>query len=199
MRLFYAPASPFAAKARMAARHCGIAVDSVSTDTASEPEDLLSANPLGKIPALLLDDGTAVFDSRVICELFDRMSGNQLIPQGLEAWQAAKIVEAAVDGVTDALILSVYEVRFRPEDKRHQPWVDKQLRKADRGLDFLEEQIAGLGDDLTIAHFALAGLLGWMELRFVGKLAKERPALAAWIEAFPTLFPDYSELGPKAN
>ncbi|MEX6506552.1 glutathione S-transferase family protein [Jiella sp. M17.18] len=198
MRLYYSRASPFAAKARMAARHCDLPVETVPADTSAEPADLLAANPLGKIPVLVLDDGTAVYDSAVICDYFDRMSGNQLVPQELGAWRFVKTFEALADGVGDALILVVYEARFRPEDKRHQGWVDKQMRKADRGLAALETMLDELPDGPTTAHFALAALLGWMELRFAGKIAGERPKLAAWLADFPALFPAFEELRPRA-
>ena len=98
------------------------------------------------------------------------MSGNQMVPQAIEPWRIAATVEATADGIVDALILSVYEVRYRPEDKRHQPWVDKQLRKADRGLATLEQQILELPEGLTTGHFAVAALLGWATMRFPGKI-----------------------------
>lgn len=198
MRLFYSSASPFASKVRMAAHHCDLALDCVSTDTSAEPDDLLSANPLGKIPALVLDDGGVLYDSAVICDYFDKMTGGQLVPQGIDDWRAVKLVEATADGVGDALILTVYEERYRPEDKRHQPWVEKQTRKADRGLEVLETMVANLPDRLTTAHFALASLFGWMDIRFAGKLAAERPALAEWYAGFPNAFPAFENLRPKA-
>lgn len=197
MRLYYSPASPFAAKARMAANHCGIAVDAARTDTSAEPDELIRANPLGKIPVLVLDDGRTVFDSSVICDYFDKISGNQLQPQTAEAWQTAKVYEAAVDGTIDALILTVYEARYRPEDMRHQPWVDMQMRKADRGLAWLEAHLDGIGSQITVAHLALASLLGWMGIRFAEKLANDHPRLASWIETFPESFPAYEQLKPS--
>ncbi len=197
MRLYYSAPSPFAAKVRMAASHCGIAVETVPVDTTAEPDQLLKANPLGKIPVLVMDDGATVYDSRVICALFDRMSGNQMVPQAIEPWRIAATVEATADGIVDALILSVYEVRYRPEDKRHQPWVDKQLRKADRGLASLEQQILELPEDLTIGHFAVAALLGWATMRFPGKIEGERPQLAAWLQRFEQQFPAYADLKPS--
>ena len=199
MRLYYSPASPFAAKARMAASHCGIAIDAVKTDTSAEPGELLKANPLGKIPALVLDDGQTIFDSGVICDYFDRISGNQLQPQTVEAWRTAKVFEAAADGTMEALILVLYEARYRPEGMRHKPWTDMQMRKADRSLDYLEAHLDGIGEAVTIAHFALAALIGWMAIRFDGKIAGEHPKLQAWIEAFPERFPAYEQLKPQVS
>ncbi|HEX2018019.1 MAG TPA: glutathione S-transferase [Aurantimonas sp.] len=197
MRLFYAPASPFAAKVRMAASHCGLELDEVAVDTAAEPTELLAANPLGKIPTLVTDEGNPVFDSSVICDLFDRMSGNQLVPQPIDEWQAIKTFEATVDGVIDALLLTVYEVRYRPEDKRYDGWVDKQIRKGDRGLVLLDQRLDQLPTELTTAHFALAGLLGWMNLRFPGKAAGEFPRLAAWLDAFCEANPALAAFVPQ--
>ena len=193
MRLYASLPSPFAAKVRMAARHCDIALEEFAVDTSAEPMELTTANPLGKIPIVLTDEGAAVYDSRVICDLFDRMSGNQLLPQVLDEWRVVKTMEALADGATDALILTVYESRYRPEEKRHQPWVDKQSRKAQRALAVLEDRIGELPDRLTTAHFAIAALLGWMAFRFEGRVAKEFPALADWLEQFPQIFPAYEE------
>lgn len=198
MHLYYSAPSPFAAKVRMVAHHCGLALEDVSVDTSAEPAELLAANPLGKIPALVLEDGTSVYDSRVICELFDRMSGLRLIPQAIDAWRSVKTFEAVADGVADALVLTLYEVRYRPEEKRHQAWVDKQMRKADRGLALIEDRIDELPNELTIAHFALGALLGWIRLRFPGKIDREHPALARWLENFRQVFPAYDELKPRA-
>jgi glutathione S-transferase len=197
MRLFSSPASPFAAKVRMAAHHVGIPIETIATDTGAEPADLLAANPLGKIPALVLDDGTVLFDSKVICDYLDRRSGHKLVPQDEAGWLRTKRLEATADGIGDAAILTLYEVRYRPEDKRHQPWVDKQMRKAFRALDSLEAQIDELGPDLTTAHFAVGGVLGWLNLRFKGQWEEGRPRLVAWQAAFGDVFPAYEELKPR--
>lgn len=197
MRLFTSSASPFAAKVRMAAYHCDIAIDLVPTDTALEPADLLAANPLGKIPALILPDGKALYDSAVICDWLDRQSGHRLVPQDEAGWLTCKRIEATADGVVDGAILSVYEVRYRPEEKRHQPWVDKQLRKTWRGLDVLDASIGDLGRTPTTAHFAVAGLLGWFDIRFKGQWEERYPKLKAWYDAFPEIFPAFEDLKPK--
>jgi glutathione S-transferase len=194
MRLLYAPASPFAAKVRMAAHHVGIPLEATIVDTAADPAELLAANPLGKIPTLILDDGTPLYDSRVIVEYLDRLSGNLLIPQTDAEWLKARRIEATADGTTDGAILTVYEVRFRPEEKRYQGWVDRQWNKAQRGLAILEQDVRTLAPEPNIAHFAVAGLLGWMSLRFAGRWEADHPALTAWIGEFAQTFPAYAEL-----
>lgn len=197
MQLFISSASPFVAKVRMAAHHSGVAIETIATDTGAEPADLLAANPLGKIPALVMDDGTALYDSAVICDWIDRQGGHRLVPQDAAGWLLTKRVEATADGIADAAILTLYEQRYRPEDKRHQPWVDKQLRKAWRGMDVLEGLIASLGKEPSTAHFAVAALLGWLDLRFHGQWEERYPSLSAWIAAFPESFPAYEELKPR--
>lgn len=196
MKVFYSLPSPFAAKVRMAARHCDLSVEAIAVDTSKEPSELLSANPIGKIPTLLLDDGTSVYDSRVICEYLDRISGNLLIPQTSEAWLQARRVETLADAVCDAGILCAYEVRYRPEEKRHQPWVDKQWRRVLRTLDSLESEIDALPSDPQIGHFALAATLGWLEVRFPGEWSVQTPKLEAWLERFFSAHPHFAELRP---
>lgn len=198
MRLFYAPASPFAAKVRMAAAHCGITLDLVQTDTGAEPADLLAVNPLGKIPTLIAKDGAALYDSAVICDYLDRLSGHQLVPQSEAGWLLVKRIAATADGVADAALLSVYEKRMRPEERQHQPWVDRQLGKAWRSLAVLESNIASLGAEPNLAHFALGSVLGYLDLRFKGQWEDKHPQLVAWLAAFPAVFPAYAELKPQA-
>lgn len=198
MRLFYSAPSPFAAKVRMAARICDLDLDLVVTDTSAEPADLLAANPLGKIPALVLDNGGVLYDSPVICEYFDRLSGNLLIPQTTEAWLQAKRTEALADGTAEAAMAVLYEKRYRPEEKWHAPWMDKQWRRAGRGLDQLDAEIDSLPTTVGLGHVAVAAALGWLELRFSGQWQAGRPKLAAWLDRFPEAFPPFAELRPKA-
>lgn len=196
MRLLGAPASPFVAKVRMAGVVAGIDLELETVDFIGNSDLLNSSNPLGKIPALILDNGDAVFDSSVICEVLDRMSGNQLIPQTVEGFRKIRTFDAAVTGTTDALALCVYEVRYRPEEKRHSAWTDRQMAKADRGLRWLEEHLDDLGEDVGLGHCALAALVSWMDLRFEGKVAKEAPKLVDWAETFFEQHPDIAAKKP---
>lgn len=191
MRLYASAASPYAAKVRMAAYHCGIELEEISVDTSAEPIELTTANPLGKIPVVIEDDGRAIYDSRVICDWFDRISGNQLQPQTDDEWRFAKIVEALADGVGDALLLMVYEERARPVEKQHSDWLEKQDRKVKRGLAVLEDRVGELPDRVTIGHLAVAALLSWMEFRFEGRIRRDYPVLQSWLEDFAETFPGY--------
>ncbi len=168
MKVLYSPASPYSAKVRMAARLSGLPVESELVKTDEEPARLVDNNPLGKIPVLLREDGSAIFDSRAIMHFLDRESGGKLYPADPAARTEAEVLEALADGITDSLIAHVYERRYRPEEKIHQPWLDRQWSKVVRGLAFLEANPVSFGNGLTGGHIALAALAGYLGLRFAG-------------------------------
>ncbi|KAB0680686.1 glutathione S-transferase family protein [Aureimonas leprariae] len=197
MRLLYSGTSPYSAKVRMAARLCGIALDETVVDTTVEPDELTSVNPLGKIPALVLDDGQALYDSPVICEYLDRQSGNRIVPQTNAEWLAAKRLEALADGVVDAAILIVYENRFRPEEIRHQPSMDKQWRRAERGLAAIEREIGEVPAEPTVGHLAVAAMAGWLDIRFADRWDANHAALRDWAQGFYAAFPALADVKPK--
>lgn len=194
MKVLYAPASPYSAKVRMAARHCGIDFESVKTDTGAEAPDLVDNNPLGKIPTLITEDGSAVYDSRAIMQYLDRMSGKKLYPRNAAKRTEAEVLEALCDGICDALLLMIYERRFRPEEKVHQDWLDRQWRKVERGLDQLNANLPRTNKSLHGGHFALAALVSYLTLRFDGKWERGRAKLKNWPAKFEKFFPDYSAL-----
>ena len=113
--ILYSPPSPYSAKVRMAAAWCGLGIDARVVNTADEPAELLAANPLGKIPVLVTDDGEGIFDSRVITQHLNRMSGGALYPRKAERRLQAEKLEAIADGINDCLLAHVYERRTRPE------------------------------------------------------------------------------------
>lgn len=198
MKLLYSPASPYSAKCRMAARHLGIAIEEVRTDTNAEPAELLDNNPLGKIPVLIRDGDAPIYDSVAIMHFLDRKSDGALYPKKPEKRTDAEVLEALCDGITDCLIAIIYERRFRPEEKIHQGWIDKQWGKVVRGLDHLENNLPKTEKKLHGGHFALAALIGYLDLRFPGQWAEGRPNLAAWPEKFSALFPDHASMKPAA-
>src|SRR5215204_2291311 len=111
-----APASPFGRKVKIAAAICGfsdrLAIE--GTDTGDPADSIRRQNPLGKIPTLVLEDGTTLFDSRVIVEFLDaEAGGGKIIPAGGRERFAALRSQALADGIMDAALLQVYEKRWR--------------------------------------------------------------------------------------
>ncbi|KXG86359.1 glutathione S-transferase [Agrobacterium bohemicum] len=198
MELLYSPASPYSAKVRMAARYLDIDVTSISVDTSAQPATLMDNNPLGKIPVLILDEGGSVYDSVAIMHYLDRLSGAKLYPKKGEKRTEAEVLEALCDGIMDCLLAIVYERRSRPEDKVHQPWIDKQWSKVVKGLDYLNANLPKTGKKLHGGHFALAAMIGYLDLRFAGEWAGGRKTLADWPETFGKRFKDYAEMKAPA-
>lgn len=179
------PASPFGRKVKIAAKMLGLMerITVEDTDTVSAADTIRKQNPLGKIPALILEDGQALYDSRVIVEYLDYLAGGDaLIPAAPAARFRALTGQALADGLMDAALLQVYEVRFREEDIRSGKWVDHQAGKVTRALATLEAHPPQ--GAVTIAHIATACALGYLDLRFEGKWRSEHPKCVAWLEAF---------------
>lgn len=197
MKILYSPASPYSAKVRMAAHYCGFDFESVPTDTNADPDLLIESNPLGKIPTLIDDNGRAIYDSRAIMQYLDRMSGRSLFPRNADKRTEAELLEALCDGTTDCLLAIVYERRFRPEEKVHAPWIDRQWSKVERSLDMLNDNLPRTAKKLHGGHFALAGLLGYLALRFEGQWERGRPKLKNWPTKFAKFFPDHDQLKPQ--
>lgn len=197
MRLLFSPTSPYSAKVRMTAHALNLNVVPEKVDTSSDPALLISNNPLGKIPVLLTDEGDAVYDSRAIMQFLDRLSGSKVFPGNDAAKTKAQVLEATADGITDCLLAIVYEKRFHPADKIHEPWIDRQKTKASRGLAHLETLDLDLSQGLNGGHFAVAALLGYLELRFSGEFTDTRPNLTKFVSDFTDAFPDYPAMKPQ--
>lgn len=198
MELLYSPASPYSAKVRMAARHLGLDIKDVRVDTSAQPATLMDNNPLGKIPVLLLDGGGSVYDSVAIMHYLDRVSGGKLYPKKHGKRTEVEILESLCDGIMDCLLAIVYERRMRPEEKVHQPWIDKQWSKVVSGLDYLNENLPKTARKLHGGHFALAAMIGYLELRFEGQWADGRKRLADWPNKFAKSFESYDDMRKAA-
>lgn len=197
MRLLCSPASPFSSKVRMAARHLGIKLEEIHVETKADPSLLINNNPLGKIPTLLTNDGNAIFDSRAIMHLFDRFDG-KLYPSKKSKRTEAEVLEALCDGTMECLLSIVYERRLREPEKQHQPWIDRQWAKASRALAHLNAKPPKIGKKLHAGHFALAALIGYLQLRFEGQWETDHAGLIDWSRKFETYFPDYPAMQPQA-
>jgi len=189
MKLRYSPTSPYVRKVSVTAIETGLdgRVERVATDPWSPETDLGDDNPLGKVPALTLDDGQTLFESKVICEVLDGLhDGAKLFPANEPAHTAALRRQALGDGMTDAGILLLIETKRRPEELRWDWWTERQKTNIARAMDVAEGEADGLtADDLSIGHIAIACSLGWIDLRFPDMGWREgRPKLAAWYAEF---------------
>lgn len=184
--LRFAPASPFVRKVRIAADLLGLAdrIELVPADTMSPDSDLPGQNPLGKIPTLVLENGDTLFDSRVIVEYLDDLAGGgRIIPSGHARFEALRL-QALADGIMDAAILQMYEIRWRPEEQRVERWVSHQRSKVDRALAGAPALLPTDDRPVDIGAIALACALGYLDLRFEGRWRAEHPRLVAWLDVF---------------
>ncbi|TWB55111.1 glutathione S-transferase [Rhizobium sp. ERR 922] len=196
MRLLCSPTSPFSSKVRMAARHLGIKLEEIHVDTNAGPTLLIDNNPLGKIPTLLTADGEAIFDSRAIMHYFDRREGG-LYPSKKSKRTEIEVLEALIDGTSECLLSIVYERRLREPEKQHQPWIDRQWTKVSRALTHLDAEPPKIGKKLHAGHFALASLVGYLQLRFEGQWEADHAGLIDWARKFEKHFPDFPAMKPQ--
>jgi glutathione S-transferase len=184
MKLHWSPRSPFVRKVMIVAHEAGLAdrltlVRTVAATTKPHPE-LMRDNPLSKIPTLVLDDGTVLYDSPVICEYLDRMHGGQkLFPPDGAARMTALRRQALGDGFLDFLLLWRDErARAQPSDAHLASYAAKRkstLAAIDREVDDLA------GSAFSIGHIALGCALGYLDFRFAAEDWRgDHPRLARW-------------------
>jgi glutathione S-transferase len=190
MKLFFNPLSPFARKVLVVARERGQFLRLTLVPVAPLPTkpvaELAQANPIGKVPALVLDDGTSLYDSRVIAEYLDALApGTSLFPASGDARWTALRRQALGDGIMDAGVSIRYERAVRPPEKLFPEWVEGQRRKILQSLDVLEHEGRSLFGDLTIGQIAIACALGYLDFRFADEeWRKGRPVLAEFFAGF---------------
>ena len=195
MILKSSPASPFGRKVRVAASLLALAekIDVRETDLNDPADSIRVQNPIGKIPTLILDDGTVYYDSRVILEYLDHLAGGgRIIPREPKARFAALRLQALCDGILDASLLLVYESRYRPAEMRVQSWIDRQADKVARGLAALEAASPTLDPLPDVGQIALACVLGYRDLRFDGTWRKDHPRLLVWHDKFASQVPAFA-------
>jgi len=192
MKLIGALTSPYVRKVRVVLAEKKLDYQLVLEDVWAS-DAMLAANPLGKVPCLVLDGGEAVFDSRVITEYVDTLSpvGKLIPPTGRERVEV-RTWEALADGLCDAAILARMEANWGPrEGARSQAWIDRQLSRVDSAV---KAMARGLGDKpwcngnhFTLADVAVGVALGYLDFRF-GHIdwRGEHPNLARLAEKLAT-------------
>jgi glutathione S-transferase len=199
MTLRSSPASPFGRKVRIA-----IAVLGLDNDVKIEPADTTDVNdsvrkqnPLGKIPVVIAEDGTAYYDSRVILDyLDDRAGGGKIVPRDAKARLLALRLQALADGLVDASILTVYETRWRKPESHEPKWLEHQAGKVSRALAALEASPPGVDAMPNVGQIALACALGYRDFRFNGTWRSGHPKLVAWLDAFAAKVPAFAATKP---
>ena len=193
------PSSPFVRKIRIAASVLGLEQDIKiePAETTSPSDTVRQQNPIGKIPTLVLEDGSALFDSRVILEYLDhRGGGGRIIPKEAPARFAALRLQALADGILDASILLVYEGRWRAADRHEPKWVEHQAGKVARGLAALEAAPPALAATPDVGQITVACALGYRDFRFGESWRNDHPRLVAWLDGFAARVPAFAATKP---
>jgi glutathione S-transferase len=194
MKLLASLTSPYARKVRIAIAEKKIECELVEEAPWAAGTPVPDYNPLGKVPVLILDDGTALYDSRVIVEYLDTVSPvSRLIPEPSRQRIAVKRWEALADGICDAAAAIVLETK-RPAQQQSGEWLERQRQKIDRGLaEFASElgdRLWCSGDAYSLADIATGCALGYLDLR--------HPAIE-WREAYPSLVKLAEKLAKRAS
>jgi glutathione S-transferase len=167
MELKFSPLSPYVRKVMVVAHELGIAdrIRLAKVNTAEEPDKIFPFNPLGKIPALVTDAGSVIYDSPVICEYLDAEFGKHrlLPPSGAKRWEVLTRM-ALADGIMDAAI-AIRQESLRAPEQQSAPWRTRNMRKILSGLDALERDAANWDETLDLGRIAAACALGYVPLR----------------------------------
>ena len=194
MKLLASLASPYTRKVRVVLAEKKIECELEQVDVQPAENPVNAHNPLGKVPTLVLDDGTPLFDSRVIVEFLDARSPiNRLIPDETRDRVMVRRWEALADGVLDAGILVRYE-SLRDKKERSKAWTDKQVARMHRGMALIARDLEGRtwchGDRYSLADIAVGCCMGWLDFR--------KPGEVNWDSEYPGVERHYRKLMERA-
>ena len=182
MKLFWSKASPYARKVRIVIREHQLLdqIEEVTVDAFTDPPDLLQASPLGRVPVLLLDDGTGLYDSRVICAYLDELGGGGMVPSDPADRLSVMRAQALGDGTMD-LAVSLALERRKPEGERTPTFVARWRGQLVRAVDAIAGQLPLLPRSFHLGHAAFASALGYLDFRHPDFNWRDgRPTLAEW-------------------
>lgn len=195
MKLIGSLASPFVRKVR-------VVLAEKKLDYGYELENVWTAetrihlsNPLGKVPCLIMEDGSTMYDSRVIVEYLDTLTPVcKLLPPNGRDRADVKVWEALADGVLDAAVLARLEKTLRPEAQQSAAWIERQMVKVHAGLAVMSANLGESpfcrGNHYSLADVAVGVCLGWLEFRF--------PDIA-WRDDYPNLSKLFDKLSERAS
>ena len=188
MLLRHSHTSPFVRKVTVLLHETGLAskVEIETVDGWSEPDHLTADNPLSMVPTLVLDDGSSLYDSPVICDYLDRQhTGPKMIPDdGPARWRVLR-EQALADGMLDSAVLIFVETFKRPQEKRWDWWLEVKQRAITRSLDLLEQRVDEFAGRVDLGTISTAVALAYLDLRgAVGEWRDGRPGLSAWFAEF---------------
>ncbi|MEO8739769.1 MAG: glutathione S-transferase [Casimicrobiaceae bacterium] len=194
MKLYSSPTSPYGRKVRIALVEKKIECELIAASPVAADSPVAQFNPLGKVPVLVLDDGTALYDSRVIVEYLDTVSPvSRLIPEPSRQRIAVRRWEALADGICDAAILMVRE-NTRPAAQQSKEWIEHQRGKVVRGVralaDELGEEAWCNGEGYSLADIATGCALAYLDLR--------HPTID-WRADYPNLLKLFDKLAKRAS
>lgn len=194
LKLIASRTSPFARKVRIALAEKKIDCQMLEKSAWDPGNPVHEYSPLGKLPVLILDDGTHLYDSRVIVEYIDLVSPvSRLIPEPARQRIAVKKWEALADGISDAAATIVIE-RRRPANLQSDEWIERQRRKISEGVaelaHELEERAWCHGESYSLADIATGCALGYLDLRH---------AELDWRTLYPNLARLAEKLGKRSS
>jgi len=199
VKLYYSPASPFASKVRATVIECELQdkVTLVATNPHESQPDFVAINPFSKIPVLVLDDGSTLFESYFICEYLDGLAGGGVVlpEQGPARWAVLR-KHTLGNGVMEAAVLRRVE-SLRGKDSDREKNIARQIAIIGRGLDRLEAEADQLGQGPDLGNLCIATALGYLDFRFgVDQWRSSRPRLAKWHEQYAAR-PAIAETAPR--
>ena len=200
MKLYCSHTSPYARKVRILVHEKGAAarVNEETVAALEDPAALHEANPLGKVPALVMDDGTSWFDSPVICELLDTaLDGPALIPSSAAERLRVLRQQAIADGIMDAAVSIIFE-RNRKDAEQSEIWLGRWERAILRSLALLEAEVTDLDGPVDLGVISVGAALGYLDFRHASLgWQEEFPELAGWWRDIAKR-PSFKETAPHA-
>ena len=192
MNLYWSSRSPFVRKVMVVAHELDLAgkitCERVVVSAVKPNTDVMAHNPLAKLPTLILDDGSALYDSRVICEYLASLKPQlRLFPEaGAQRWSALR-QQARADGLMDTLLVWLME-RAKPAEQQQAALIEGCGMKLRAVLDAMEKDADGLERAaFGIGHIATGVALAYVDFRFAAETwRQDRPKLAAWHAPFAT-------------